>query len=197
MRTWPQCTHGTVDEQSSIRKLDRIGQACRCHPAYLSDVNGYTLFDTAIGTCGIAWSGVGVVGFELPEKTPAETADRLRRVSRAREEQPRSDIADAIAAVTTHLAGAPDDLRWIPLDLRRVTAFDREVYDVTRAIDPGRTLTYGEVADRMEQRGAAQAVGQALGRNPIPMIVPCHRVVAAGNELRGFSAPGGSGPKRA
>lgn len=160
-------------------------------------MNAYTLFDTAVGTCGIAWSGVGVVGFELPDATLAETEDRFRRVFRAAEQEPTDEIARAVAAVVAHLDGDADDLRWIPLDLRRVTAFDRNVYEVTRAIDPGHTLTYGEVADRMELRGAAQAVGQALGRNPIPLIVPCHRVLAAGNDLRGFSAPGGTGTKRA
>ncbi|WP_235916753.1 methylated-DNA--[protein]-cysteine S-methyltransferase [Antrihabitans cavernicola] len=159
-------------------------------------MNGYTLFDTAIGTCGIAWSGVGVVAFELPEATAADTEDRLRRVHRAAQQQPTPEIERAISAIVAHLDGSADDLRWIPLDLRRVTDFDRNVYAVTRDIDPGRTLTYGDVADLLELRGAAQAVGQSLGRNPIPLIVPCHRVLAAGNELRGFSAPGGTGTKR-
>lgn len=99
-------------------------------------MNAYTLFDTAVGTCGIAWSGVGVVGFELPDATLAETEDRFRRVFRAAEQEPTDEIARAVAAVVAHLDGDADDLRWIPLDLRRVTAFDRNVYEVTRAIDP-------------------------------------------------------------
>lgn len=100
-------------------------------------------------------------------------------------------IAEAITGIRAHLAGELDDLRWIPLDTSGIPEFHRAVYEVTRAIAPGYTLTYGQVADRIGAPGAAQAVGQALGRNPIPLIIPCHRVLAADNALTGFSAPGG------
>ncbi|MBB5914159.1 methylated-DNA-[protein]-cysteine S-methyltransferase [Nocardia transvalensis] len=148
------------------------------------------LFDTVIGTCAVAWTDIGIVRFLLPERTPAATRTILLR-SGARESEPPEPIARAIAAVQEHLRGALDDLRWIPLDQNRSPEFHRAVYDVTRAIDPGRTLSYGQVAERIGAPGAAQAVGQALGHNPIPLIVPCHRVLAADHALHGFSAPGG------
>ncbi|RBO87879.1 methylated-DNA--[protein]-cysteine S-methyltransferase [Nocardia puris] len=151
------------------------------------------LFDTAVGVCAIAWSDAGVIRFQLPEADPDATRTRITR-SRAgaevREEEPGGAIAEAVAGVRAHLAGELDDLRWIPVDLGGVPEFHRSVYDITRAIDPGHTLSYGQVADRLGLPGAAQAVGQALGRNPIPLIIPCHRVLAADHALHGFSAPG-------
>ncbi len=158
---------------------------------------GFTLFDTAIGTCGIAWSSRGVVGVQLPEADDAATAHRLAHVFANATEQPAPPpIEAAMDGIRRHLEGSQDDLRWIDLDLDRLTDFDRSVYSVTRAIDPGETLTYGQVAELVAQRGAAQAVGQALGRNPIPLIVPCHRVLAAGNRVGGFSAYGSTVTKR-
>ncbi|WP_280262646.1 methylated-DNA--[protein]-cysteine S-methyltransferase [Nocardia wallacei] len=151
-----------------------------------------TLFDTAIGTCAIVWTDIGVQRFLLPEPTVAATRSRLlRRNSGVREAEPTPSIAEAIDGVRAHLSGALDDLRWIVLDQNGSPEFHRAVYEVTRAIDPGHTLSYGEVAERIGAPGAAQAVGQALGRNPIPLIVPCHRVLAADHALHGFSAPGG------
>ncbi|WP_405160180.1 MGMT family protein [Nocardia sp. NBC_01499] len=156
-----------------------------------------TLFDTAIGICAIAWSGTAVIRFQLPEASPAATRARITRRrtglpdDEVRDEAPTGVIAEAITGIRAHLAGALDDLRWIPLDTSAIPEFHRAVFEVTRAIDPGHTLTYGQVADRIGAPGAAQAVGQALGRNPIPLIIPCHRVLAADNALTGFSAPGG------
>lgn len=161
-----------------------------------------TLFDTAIGRCAIAWSDATVIRFQLPEATPVATRARITRRraglpdNEAREQAPTGVIADAIAGVIAHLAGELDDLRWIPVNLGGIAEFDRAVLEVTRAIDPAHTLTYGQVAQRIGQPGAAQAVGQALGRNPIPLIIPCHRVLAADNALTGFSAPGGVGTKQ-
>ncbi|MEV6277354.1 methylated-DNA--[protein]-cysteine S-methyltransferase [Nocardia sp. NPDC051832] len=154
------------------------------------------LFETAIGVCAIAWSGGAVIRFQLPESSPAATRARItRRRSTDSEPIPESAptgaIAEAIAGVRAHLAGELDDLRWIPVDISGIPEFHQAVYDITRAIPPGHTRTYGQVADRIGAPGAAQAVGQALGRNPIPLIIPCHRVLAADNALHGFSAPGG------
>ncbi|MEU8901547.1 methylated-DNA--[protein]-cysteine S-methyltransferase [Nocardia sp. NPDC048505] len=157
------------------------------------------LFDTAIGACTIAWSGDRVIRFRLPELPAATRASITRRRgvpgTELPEAEPTGVIAEAIAGVRAHLAGTLDDLRWIPLDLDGVPEFHRAVYEVTRAIGPGHTLSYGQVADRVGAPGAAQAVGQALGRNPIALIVPCHRVLAADNALTGFSAPGGVATK--
>ncbi|MFI9506784.1 methylated-DNA--[protein]-cysteine S-methyltransferase [Nocardia sp. NPDC052566] len=157
------------------------------------------LFETAIGICAIAWREGAVIRFALPETNPAKTRARItdRRGGDEVTGQPASGpIADAIAVIQAHLAGELDDLRWIPLDTSGIPDFNRAVYEVTRAIDPGHTLSYGQVADRIGAPGAAQAVGQALGRNPIPLIIPCHRVLAADHTLNGFSAPGGIDTKQ-
>ena len=159
---------------------------------------GYTYFDTALGRCGVVWSVVGIQALALPEVNASATAQRLARYCRSAPEQsPPESVRAAIDGVCRHLDGEVDDLRWIDLDLTRLRLFDRRVYEVARMIEPGATLTYGEVAERVDSRGAAQAVGQALGRNPVPIIVPCHRVLAAGNRIGGFSAYGGVVTKRA
>jgi methylated-DNA-[protein]-cysteine S-methyltransferase len=157
----------------------------------------FALFDTAIGACGIAWSAAGVVALQLPEADRERMRARLlKRWPNACETAPPSAVAAAIDAVVALISGAaPDrigaDLEDIVLDLEDVPAFDRQVYSVARTIAPGKTLTYGEIAARIGEAGAAREVGQALGRNRIPIIVPCHRVVAAGGGTGGFSATGG------
>ncbi|WP_067681189.1 methylated-DNA--[protein]-cysteine S-methyltransferase [Nocardia miyunensis] len=148
------------------------------------------LFDTAIGVCALVWTDVGVLRFLLPEATADLTRTRMLRGG-VRETEPDATAAEAIAAARAHLDGDLDDLRWIRLDHTGLPDFHRAVYGVTRAIDPGHTLTYGQVAERIGAPGAAQAVGQALGQNEIPLIIPCHRVLAADHALHGFSAPGG------
>jgi methylated-DNA-[protein]-cysteine S-methyltransferase len=157
---------------------------------------GFAVFDTAIGHCGIAWGERGVVAVCLPEGSPGTTRARLRARYDAGETEPPPAIADAISGIVALLRGEPRDLAGVPLELDGVPEFHRRVYDLTRAIPPGATLTYGEVATRLGMPGSAQAVGQALGRNPIPIVVPCHRVLAAGGRMGGFSAPGGVDTKR-
>ncbi|WP_280400174.1 methylated-DNA--[protein]-cysteine S-methyltransferase [Nocardia carnea] len=149
-------------------------------------------FDTAIGRCAITWRGEAVVGFRLPGSDPDTTPAKVTGGDAHRLPDPATGPrAAAITRIRAHLDGDLDDLRWIPLDLTGLPEFHRSVYRITRAIDPGHTLSYGEVAGRAGAPGAAQAVGQALGRNPIPLLVPCHRVLAADHALHGFSAPGG------
>jgi methylated-DNA-[protein]-cysteine S-methyltransferase len=158
---------------------------------------GFALFDTAIGRCGIAWGPRGIVALQLPEATPAATRARLlRNRAEAVESEPPQAVRDAITAIVTLLGGEPRDLASIDLDMGGVPDFHRRVYAIARAIPPGRTMTYGEIATRLGEPGAARAVGQALGRNPFAIIVPCHRVVAAGGRLGGFSANGGAATKR-
>jgi methylated-DNA-[protein]-cysteine S-methyltransferase len=154
---------------------------------------GLHLFDTAIGRCGIAWSDHGVVGVQLPEATEASTRARLRRrFPSAADAQPPASIQTAIEGIVALLAGEEaGELRDVELDLRSVPEFNAQVYRVARTIPPGQTTTYGEIALQLADRGAARAVGQALGANPIPIIIPCHRVLAAGDRAGGFSAPGG------
>jgi methylated-DNA-[protein]-cysteine S-methyltransferase len=153
---------------------------------------GFALFDTAIGHCGIAWNDRGVVGLQLPEACAADTRSRLRRrFASAREMPPPPEIGQAIAGIVALLQGKPVDLSAVPLDMNGVSLFHRRVYELARGIGPGHTLTYGEIAARLGEPGSARAVGHALGRNPFAIIVPCHRVLAAGGGLGGFSAPGG------
>jgi methylated-DNA-[protein]-cysteine S-methyltransferase len=158
---------------------------------------GYTLFDTALGRCAIAWGPRGIAAVELPGRDDAATVRRVRRaLPDAVEASPPADVADAIAAIALLLSGEPRDLPALALDMDDVPEFHRRVYDVARAIPPGETRSYGEVATALGEPGAAQAVGRALGRNPFPIIVPCHRVLAADGTLHGFSAPGGLETKR-
>jgi methylated-DNA-[protein]-cysteine S-methyltransferase len=159
--------------------------------------DGFALFETAIGTCGIAWAGAMVTGMQLPEGDVAATRARvMRRHPEAAEAEPPPALRRVIERVRGLLAGGRDDLADIALDLGALPAFHRRVYEVARAIPPGSTLTYGEVAARLGEPGAARAVGHALGRNPFPIIVPCHRVLAADGRMHGFSAHGGTATKR-
>jgi methylated-DNA-[protein]-cysteine S-methyltransferase len=153
---------------------------------------GFALFDTAIGRCGVAWNQRGVAGVQLPEGSDRETRARvLRRFPGAREEPPPPAVGQALEGIAALLRGEPRDLAEVGLDLEGVPAFHRRVYEVARTIPPGATLSYGDVATRLGEPGAARAVGQALGRNPFPLVVPCHRVLAARGKPGGFSARGG------
>jgi methylated-DNA-[protein]-cysteine S-methyltransferase len=154
--------------------------------------HGFTTFDTSIGRCGIAWSARGVVCVQLPEARESATVARtLGRCPDAREAPPPLDVQRAIDGIVALLRGKASELDTVALDMDRVPPFHRRVYEVTRAIAPGATLTYGEVAARLHAPGLARAVGQALGQNPFAIVVPCHRVVAAGGKIGGFSANGG------
>lgn len=158
---------------------------------------GFTVFDTAIGPCGIAWGGRGILGVQLPEARETDTRARLRRrFPGAREAPAPSDVQRTIDGIVALLRGEAVDLSSVVLDMERVPPFHRRVYEIARAIPPGATLTYGDVAARLGDPGLARAVGQALGRNPFAPVVPCHRVVAAGGKLGGFSADGGVATKR-
>jgi methylated-DNA-[protein]-cysteine S-methyltransferase len=153
---------------------------------------GFALFDTAIGRCGIAWSERGVVGVQLPEARPAATRVRLlKRFPGAAEAEPPRAVAGAVEDIARLLRGEPAQLSAIELDMSAVPEFHRNVYQAARAIGPGKTLSYGELASKLGAPGLARAVGQALGRNPFAIIVPCHRVLAADGKLGSFSANGG------
>jgi methylated-DNA-[protein]-cysteine S-methyltransferase len=154
--------------------------------------HGFALFDTDIGPCGIAWGARGITGVQLPEASEARTRARLlRRYPHAREASPPADVRRVIDGIVALLRGEASDLSAAALDMDGVVEFDRRVYAVARGIAPGATLSYGEIAARLGERGLARDVGQALGRNPFPLIVPCHRVLAAGGKAGGFSANGG------
>lgn len=153
---------------------------------------GFHLFATAIGDCGVVWSGRGVAGVQLPEKSARLTRARIvRRFPDARETAPPPDVAPAIVDIAALLAGEPKDLSSIAVDLDGIAEFDRRVYAVARTIPPGGTRAYSEIAAQLGDRTLAREVAEALSRNPVPLIVPCHRVLAAGGKMGGFSAPGG------
>ena len=159
-------------------------------------ISGIARFDAVIGACGIAWAPGGIVGLQLPEASRAVAPERLqRRFPDLREAAPPPDVRQAIDLVTAHLAGAAADYGNVRLDLATVGAWEWEVYRLTREIAPGRTTTYGALAARLGDPNKAQAVGQALGRNPWPIIIPCHRVTGADGRMGGFSAPGGRSTK--
>jgi methylated-DNA-[protein]-cysteine S-methyltransferase len=158
---------------------------------------GYAIFDTMIGRCGIAWSDVGIVGVQLPEVREIETRRRLFQLyPHARELRPPLNVEIAIDGIATLLRGEPGDLSDVTLDMSGIHAFNARVYDFTRTIPRGETRTYGEVATHLRASGAVHSVAQAIAKNPFMIIVPCHRVLEAGNYADKISANGGTISKR-
>jgi len=156
----------------------------------------FALFDTPIGICGIEWGPRGINGLQLPMGSDEKTRTRIRqRRCDISEAAPNKEVQRAIDRIVELLAGKPDDLRDIALDLDGVPDFNRGVYDIARTIPPGQTMTYGDIAKRLGGVELSRDVGQALGRNPCPIVVPCHRVLAAGQKPGGFSAKGGVSTK--
>jgi methylated-DNA-[protein]-cysteine S-methyltransferase len=159
--------------------------------------SSFSLFETSLGSCGIAWNERGVVLLQLPEKSARLTRQRvLERLPEAIESGPPRDVKRAIASISALLDGKGGDLTHVVLDMERVPPFHKRVYEVTRTIPAGQTLSYGEIATRLGSPGAARAVGQAMQKNPFAIIVPCHRVLAAGGKLGGFTANGGALTKK-
>jgi methylated-DNA-[protein]-cysteine S-methyltransferase len=156
------------------------------------DSGRYLLFDTAFGRCGISWRHGAVTHLQLPESHASATENRLRQHGLpALAVAPDAWIARAIGAITEYFAGGEVDLRAIPVDLSSATDFDQRVYVALRDVMWGHTTTYGALARAVGEPDAPRAVGRALSRNPLPILVPCHRVVATGGDVGGFSAPGG------
>lgn len=152
----------------------------------------FAIFDTAIGRCGIVWGERGINAVQLPMGNEEKTRGRIRqRYGDLAETAPSAEIQRAIDGMVELLAGKPNDLRDIELDLDGVPEFNRGVYDIARSIPPGKTMTYGDIAKKLGGVELSRDVGQALGRNPCPIVVPCHRVLAAGGKPGGFSANGG------
>ena len=152
----------------------------------------FAIFDTAIGPCGIVWGERGITGVQLPMGTEEKTRKRIhQRSGEVSEAEPPAEVRRAIDGMIELLAGKPNDLADVVLDLDGVPEFNRGVYDIARKIPPGQTMTYGDIAKKLGGVELSRDVGQALGRNPCPIVVPCHRVLAAGNKPGGFSANGG------
>jgi methylated-DNA-[protein]-cysteine S-methyltransferase len=156
---------------------------------------GKTSFSTAIGVCAVEWTEYGIARFRLPDISAgvglqAQTGDIL-----ALDDVP-AEVMIVIDAVRDLVSGKNIDLSTTRLDMRKVSAFNKRVYAEALKIPRGKTITYGILAAAIGDKGAAQAVGRALGDNPIPLIIPCHRIVAANGAMHGFSAPGGVASKR-
>jgi methylated-DNA-[protein]-cysteine S-methyltransferase len=157
----------------------------------------YHVFETASGFCAIAWSEAGVTRFQLPTKSAEAAERRLRR--RAPYAEPGAmpaEIAENVAAVQRYFMGEETDFSAVRLDLDDEDPLFRRIYQALRRVGWGRTTTYGALAKEIgADREAARDVGQAMARNPAPLIIPCHRVLAVGGKIGGFSAPGGAGTK--
>ena len=158
---------------------------------------GYTVFDTAIGRCGIAWSASGVVGVQLPEARELDTRRRLYQLyPEAREQRAPVNCEIAIEGIVAILRGGNADFADLALDVSNISGFNQRVYQFVRNIPRGETRTYDEVAGGLRVQGAVYSVAQAIGRNPFMIIVPCHRVLEAGNYADKISPYGGVISKR-
>ena len=158
----------------------------------------YTVFDTAIGRCGIAWGQTGIVGVQLPEFREIETRKRLFHLyPDARETRPDPNVEDAIEGIVAVLRGEASDLSAVTLDMTGIHPFSQRVYQITRQIPRGETLTYDDIARKMGASGAVvRPVAQAIARNPFVVIVPCHRVLEQGGYADTISPHGGLISKR-
>jgi methylated-DNA-[protein]-cysteine S-methyltransferase len=164
-------------------------------------MTGFTLFDTPIGTCSLVWQDrtpdPTIVGLRLPEQSASTTRARIkRRWPGAEERAPTPEVQAVIDRVLRLLAGEAVDLQDVPLDFGEAPEFHKRIYDVARTIPPGHTMTYGEIAKRLGVPHESREVGQAMGKNPIAIIMPCHRVLGADGKMGGFSATGGVAIKR-
>jgi methylated-DNA-[protein]-cysteine S-methyltransferase len=161
------------------------------------DAHRYCLFATDFGPVGVAWSERGLTYLQLPEADTAATEARLsRRAGSSQRATPPSPVAQAIVLLERYFAGERVDFADVDLDLTGVAPFYREIYAAARLIGWGETATYGDLARQIGSPGAARGVGQAMSRNPVAVIIPCHRILASGNKVGGFSAFGGAASKQ-
>jgi methylated-DNA-[protein]-cysteine S-methyltransferase len=158
---------------------------------------GYTIFDTAIGRCGIAWGDLGIIGVQLPEVREIDTRKRLFHLyPEARELRPPINVEAAIEGIAMLLRGGVSDLSDVTLDMTGIPAFNQRVYAFARSIPRGESRTYADVASALRASGAIHSVAQAIARNPFMIIVPCHRVLEAGHYADKISPNGGVISKR-
>lgn len=162
------------------------------------DALHFHVFETDAGFCAIAWRGSAILRFQLPSRSAASAEGAIRRrLPDAVEGRPEGPVASVIGKARAYFSGQPIEFADVPVDLGRQDSFFEAVYRHVRALHWGETTTYGAVAKALGAGPeAARTVGQAMATNPLPLIIPCHRVLAAGNKVGGFSAPGGSDSKR-
>ncbi|MCA0278739.1 MAG: methylated-DNA--[protein]-cysteine S-methyltransferase [Proteobacteria bacterium] len=160
---------------------------------------GHAVFETALGFMALAWSETGLKRLCLPEKTHAAAERRLLRLAgevdissgRAVPEW----VALLIADIRRYAEGEDVDFTSVPVDLSGVDDFRLDIYAAARALRYGETTTYGGLAEKSGHKGLFRETGAALGANPVPLVIPCHRILAAGGKIGGFSATGGSATK--
>lgn len=156
----------------------------------------YILFPTAFGTCGIAWRDGGLTRLQLPDRDVATTERRLSdRAAPAADDDQAPWVNWAVVALQRYFAGRTVDFSGVCVDVSACSPFHQRIYEALRGVGWGKTTTYGALAAEVGAPDAARAIGQAMGRNPVPVIIPCHRVLASGGKIGGFSAPGGATTK--
>jgi methylated-DNA-[protein]-cysteine S-methyltransferase len=159
--------------------------------------HAYAIFDTALGRCGIIWSSTGVVAVQLPEAREIDTRRRIFQVHpEAREQRPSENAELAIEGIVGLLQGGEPDFSDVSLDAGGVPGFNRRVYEYTCTIPRGETRTCHEIAKALGASGAVHSVAQAIAKNPYMLIVPCHRVLEAGNYTDRLSPYAGMISKR-
>lgn len=193
--------HGETLRDRAVRAVLRVvgHRRPRCAGQRVTPLNasrGLAFFDTTLGLCGVAWSERGLTAVQLPESSATATRARLRsRFPEFVPTTPPRAVQQAIDGIRELLSSGRADLSAVSLDESALGEFERRVYALTRAIAPGQTSTYGALAAALGDPGAARAVGQAMGHNPFPLVVPCHRVLAADGGWGGFSAADGVATK--
>lgn len=160
---------------------------------------GHAVFETALGYMALAWSGIGLTRVCLPEKTADAAERRLLRLAGESEVTGKPGapqwIATLIADIRRYAAGEDVDFTAVPVDLSGIDAFRLDIYAAARRLGYGETATYGSLAESSGHKGLFRETGAALGSNPVPLVIPCHRILAAGGKIGGFSATGGSATK--
>jgi methylated-DNA-[protein]-cysteine S-methyltransferase len=189
--------HEQDDTKPAPRRRNRVVFAGRRHDVRAMTTH-YTIFETALGHAGLAWTAAGIARFQLPSVNADATRRHLLRRTPGAEEMPAPPhIAEAVAAVARYFAGERIDFSDLTLDLTGQDDLFLEIYAAARRIGYGATTTYGGLAKTIGRADweAAREVGQAMAKNPVALIIPCHRVLAAGGKIGGFSAPGGAETK--
>lgn len=159
------------------------------------------VFETPLGFFAVSWSEAGLTRLVLPQPDRAAALRRLAGRGASVVPEPAEEaalpaaIVQTVAAIRRYAAGETVDFSDVAVDLAGADDFRRAVYAAARGLAQGEAVTYGELARRAGFPEKARETGAALGRNPVPLVIPCHRIVAAGGKLGGFSAPGGSATK--
>jgi len=187
-----------------FKESDLIHRPCWRDPSCMAPITApestdphFHVFDTAIGACGLAWTDKGLFQVQLPEASEVATELRLGRIAGAAwSDTLPKNIAECEARMRAYFEGDPATFTDIDLDMSRVNAFSARIYTALRKVGWGKTTSYGALARQIGDPHAARAIGAAMGKNPWPLVVPCHRVLAASGKIGGFSAYGGRATKR-